>query len=86
LEDGKKITYQMIVHGEDSSKWRTVVEESPFRQALLTPYSLVYLGNDRRWEEILQLKAGNLVFYVGKGPGGHEQNYPFLYIHDRLSP
>lgn len=76
----------MIVYGEDSTKWRRVPEANPFREALLTPHSLVYSAYDCRWEQMLQLKGGNLVFYVGKGPGGHEQNYPFLYIHDRLSP
>jgi hypothetical protein len=85
LEDGKKINYQMLVYGEGSSRWETVPVESPFHEALLTPYSLVFAGCDPRWEEMLQLTSGNLIFYVGKGPGSHEQNYPFLYIHDRLS-
>lgn len=85
MVDGKKITYKMLVYGEESSQWRTVPLESPFHEALLTPYSLVFAGCDPHWEQILQLKSGNLIFYVGKGPNSYEQNYPFLYIHDRLS-
>jgi hypothetical protein len=50
LEDGKKIVYQLLVYGEGSREWAAVDQGSPFREALLTPYSLVYAGRDPRWE------------------------------------
>jgi hypothetical protein len=85
MEDGKKIIYQLMVYGEESSRWATVDQESPFREALLTPYSLVYSSRHAEWEKILDCKGGNLIFYVGKGHNSYEQNYPFVYIYERLT-